>query len=653
MTRKKRRMQLLTAEEVKELAPRIDEMLDGCSYYSPRQDTLAVHGSHALFAAWAASAAQCGDTSQLRRIVDRLQSLDWEDEFGSIATQAAIRLAGDDPRLRAQVHRLAGAESYSIVHPLVAWLDPGRPAERKLLERLCQHRSRYIVKEARNRLASTETLPWWVGYFEHDPTVGLDEAETSALQPKFARYIELLDDHRNEHADEILSLVRQMPPRAKAGACLQLLRHWGWRLQIGPVLGELLSVEGGARMICDFVKSQEHEFLGFEVSEGLRNLPSTTTSEQRAAVAREAMSRLRDASWKDIDDVQGLPSTYAHMITLTWPEDLDPTPVLDFLRERADPDAQEPAPGLGYWDSMVKRLKPRWLPLLKEHFKQALAGDFVGRFSILGPSLESVADQFPEAERHQMALDVLDRKDAKGAVEWAVKTLAAIAPEEVDQRLDDPRVRKHAFSLKAPGPFIRGRRELRAGTLTPSEVGTIANHVGEIFGGQVNLLARLRDGLPGLGDPSVKNAPLREAIVAAAPDLAGPLTEEEWALIRRLRAELSPSQVDEAGLEFVIPEGPWHPDDLAWLEKLVNEIVPSKPQFIYFAAVLCAQHPCPEVLPLLEKLEEITPPDNLFDDRTPMLADEVRQALGLPTKHGDGDEVGGDTLDPDGTDDDW
>lgn len=424
MASKKRQVQLLTAEEVKQLGPRIDEMLDAGSYLFSSKDTLAVYGSHSLFAGWAASAAQCGDTSQLGMIVGWLQTLDWENEFGSVATQAALKLAGNDPGLRAQVHPLAGTGAYSIVHPLIGWLDPNCPAEQKLLDKLCRSRSRYIAKAARERLASSETVPWWQSYFEHDPSAGLDEAAMSDLQPTFARYMELLDADDKENANEIFTLVQQLPPRAKAGACLRLLRQWGWYGELlGPVTGELLSVEGGVRMLFDLVK-KEHGGYHVDVCDGLRKLPPTTTSEQRVGVALEALSRLAGATEKELDDVRGLASTYARMVALSWPGDHDPTPVLDFLVETADPDAEKPSYAVGHWSSLVKRLEPRWLPLLKERFEEALAGDFVGRFSILGPSLEDVSDRFPEAECRRMALEVLGRPNAKHSVEWAVRTLS-------------------------------------------------------------------------------------------------------------------------------------------------------------------------------------------------------------------------------------
>lgn len=649
MTRKKRQVNLLTSEEVKMLRPRIGEMLEAGSYGILRKRSLAIDGSRALFAAWAASAAQCGDTSQLGFITGWLKAIDWEPEAADTSIRAAIQLAGDDARLRALLYPLEATMSHSIISPMIAWLDPDRPAERKVLEKLSGNLYRHIAKEARDRLATANAVPWWHGYFDHDPSAGLDEAAMSDLQPKFARYMELLDTDRDDYVDELFSLVQRFPPQAKSGACLRIARHWRYKRLLGPVLGELLSVEGGARMFCDLVKENDEETY-YDLGEGVKYLPSSTTPEQRADLAREALSRLEGTTEKDFDDVLGRPSTYSRIAALSWHHDQDPTPVLDLLVEMADPNADSPSYGVGYWNALVDRLDARWLPLLQERFEQALEGDFLGRFSVLGPSLKSVAKRFPEAERRRMAFDVLNRKEAKRTVEWAVDTVVHLAPEELDRWLDDPRVRKHAFHLSTPEIFIRGRRELRAGTLAPNEVGAMASQVSSLFGGQVNLFGRRRAGQP-RQNATKKSNPVRDAIVAAAPDLAGPLTEEEWALIRRLRAELPASKVDEAGLEFLIPEGPWHPEDFAWLERLVDYVVTSKAQWAYFAALLCARHPSPEVLPLLEKLDDIEDPFDHLDDRAKEISDEVRRALGVPTKYGDGDTEEEDALDPDGTDD--
>lgn len=196
---------------------------------------------------------------------------------------------------------------------------------------------------------------------------------------------------------------------------------------------------------------------------------------------------------------------------------------------------------------------------------------------------------------------------------------------------------------------------MREGKLSPREVAQVLGRIGSIFGGVVDLPDRLRRRLLDGDDGVPKDASAQEAVTAAAPELAGPVTDEEWALVRRIRAELTPSAVREIGLAFDFPDGPWVPEDLAWLERLVEYVCTEEPDNAYFAAVVCAKHPSPEVLPLLEKLEAIPDPERLDFDNAETIADEVRRALGLPTKHGDDADGEGedDELNPDGTDAGW
>lgn len=643
--KKKAPLALLTQAEVRELADRVEDALEQNLRGRDDPDELFHEGRQSLFAAWAASAALTGDISQLPVLVHWLRSIDWEREAGALITRSAIRLAGDDPALRAQLYELVECWNGGITHTVIGWLDPAIAAENNVLTELSRSTIKPFADGARKRLATLTPPAWWVAHFEEDPVAGLTEEEVAELGPLLRRIVELDGGGDEEGKKELLSIVARLPGRAALAAGLRLLRTGVYSLGrelIPDLFITLLRHDDGPRRICDFLVDlgwREASSLQYELKRDGRAYPP-----EYGSLAREALSRLSGVSFADLHVGPDHPlSPMENIATDLWPPELDPTPVVEALRAMADPAATKPGSSIGRYWTMFHRLGPPHAPVLEAPFRAALACDFTGEYSLIGPSLTQATEDWPSALRHELAVGVLARPDARHTVDWAVTTLGDVAPEELIARLGDEAMRKHAFTLRglrSPGLFAHAREELRTDRLDVSEAASVMQAICRAWGGAASTNTGWRlsgkeedlDALPGNADAVA----FRAAVEALAPAQAGRASDEEWNILRRQRRQASPMKGRDLLFQLLVPTGPWHPDDLEWMRHCVRATLDDAPSLGVFVANVLAHHPDPDALALLEQLREVDDEDSPRDIESTI--DEMRQKLGLAVEGDDGDE---------------
>lgn len=646
--KKKAPLALLTQAEVGEFADRVEDALVLNLRARDDPDDLFHVGRKALFVAWTTSAALAGDTSQLPVIVHWIQHNDWDYETGRALVRSALRLAGTDPALRAQIYELTDSWSLIITGPVIEWLDPTLPAERELLTELSRSGKKTFADAARKRLATVSPPAWWEAHFEEDPTAGLDDETLAGLEPRLRRFVELNGESDDDEAQaEMLSLLAQFPARAAMAAGLRLLRFtsYGSKTSVPAVAAIVLRHEDGARRFCDLLtETIRHELMG--ISSGLESDEDSIPFEARRRLVLEALSRFSQGSFEELRANHEHPlATLERIMTHLWPAELDPSPMVEALRTMADPAATEPESGVGYFSSMFERLDPAHVSVLEKPFREALDADFLGAHSLIGPALSSATKRWPRELQRELAIGVLSRPDAKHTLAWAVKTLAHVAPDELVPRLSDERLRKHAYSfsaLKAPGLFVHARAELRAGRLTLDEAGDVLRAITDAWGGAASTRWRGTEEPddPGALPDDATAVAFRAAVESIDPSQAGRPTDEEWSLLRRMRLQASEVERREV-FQLIVPPGPWHPDDLKWLSSCVQMARDEHPSMAWFVASALAHHPDPEALALLEQLQDLGDEDEIFDVKE--LVDQMRQKLGLPVDEDaeDGEEATG------------
>ena len=498
---------------------------------------------------------------------------------------AAITLIGDDPEERARLYDLVDSQSQTVQYALMRWLDVEDEGELELLNRLASDGPDWVADAARERLAEVAEVAWWQGHFDSDPLAGVAGEEAEAALPALQEFARLHEISRPlwepGHEAKLVATIARMIPRAARAATGRLITG---KTVGGEPLSDLVRatilLPEGPELLLDLRGEADHAF-----ATALEKVVISVPPETRRAGVGVAFARLRERPVAEVIADNGWANLLADLIERAWPEEDDPKPLMDYLIELGERVEEGTYVRLGLKHARLFTPAVGELPWVRPLFEEALAAGLSGRYHVASYALEKIARGLPGEVVLELARAVLaDGGARERALTWALQGVPEV---ERATLFHDPRIRKLLFMNSLEGRLlVLARSELRAGKLTPPEAGHLAAEVTLLWPCCLHYLPYFpgsakekeaqnsddKDDQPPASFPA--NVPRRDRFAAEQdPAFAGPLTEEEWTEIRRLRALCTPAQlVEDWDLALHYPFGPWHPDDRRQFEAICNHI---------------------------------------------------------------------------------
>jgi hypothetical protein len=452
------------------------------------------------------------------------------------------------------------------------------------LEKLARDTTSDVRNPARATLAKLRELPWWTGLFASDPLARLSPEDAERAKPDLEAAASILSQpgyEQNDRVDELAAIVRRLPAPLGVELAEHMLGGVEQALNRGAEIGTaLLELAGGPeavyRAVSRWTESREARDVhrgGYAVTAMLELVP-----EERRAAACVALGALA-AKAPPGEAHRGYESpayVVAQAVHRKWPKGADVAPLLDLvlsseppaegddfradwaMRELAGPIGDERAATSGVLERLVEAY---------------LAGE-PGRFAAV-PCAKAV-EHAPLPVLRAAAERALASEDDPLAT-WGLRQILGRAHDPardgaraplVARLWDDPRSRRlmmGAYDLEVLA-LAQLRAALRAGALDFEGAVDTLRIVGRLYGGLADTDAvprAVRAAHRGTPDPDPLEG-LED--VLSDPAFAGPPTEDEWARYRTIRAAAPADELRRGGLE-ILPDGPWHPEDRAALER--------------------------------------------------------------------------------------
>lgn len=625
---------IATAAELRAIAERAIDVLESTPsilerVHGSREDrrwSLAAGAAIAALRFVAGAAAVWPDPSLLPVLARGFDELaDWRDlprESHEVVAYAIRCIIEAGAPINETVTELAEHPNPEMREAVARGLSPKNARAVPLLSQLAVDPIADVRNPAREALGD---VPFWLGKFDSDPLARLSDREAEAHKQTLEELSALLDEPRDTlvaRDEELARLAGALPdPLAVEVARIVLAAGGGTFGDFTRLGAMMVAREGGIDAFLQVCRAWA-DLPRFSLREAHVEMVSRAPAEVRlaacVALARFAISE--PASERA--ELRGAPAIAAHIAARAFPLDADASPIFDLCSaDREDEDD-------GRDDRAFIELCWIWRregidvgPFADRILAARLAG-FRGRWKQLW-GIEARLAALPRETLRAAATEAFGKED-EGTVRWGIETLlfAAHDPERDPDRIDlarrfwdDPRIRAivldHHDLAKIFVSFLRPA--LRRGELSFAHAARTV---------------RILDALwPG-------SAPDRERFQAffGPEDLQGPPTEAELSVMRRVRdAHVFADDRDWLAALDALPRGPWHPEDLAFMERAVRGCVEGDLDLHYLVALELRNRPSPEVLPLFDRL--IIPGHEEANALRSMLRD-TREKLGL----GDQDE---------------
>lgn len=618
------------------------------------------------------------DPSLLPLVAESLEILEGErddaEDHREVMAMALTDLLEAGAPVDADVEGLARHADEEVRRAVAAGLKPRGERAIALLNALAADPSADVRRAARGSLEEVQEVAWWQGKFRSDPAARLDAADVARLKPALERLSELLDRDQSWLPPAARAELAELAGALPDALALELTELWHaggsrHRTADAGLLAVMISREGGldalARLCARWVEDG-HDSVARPLAQAITSLPEPRRVEVCLALSR------RIAALPERGRDERPAGMMAEAAGLAWPPGRDLTPMLDVLL--SIPPHSNPHRGDMSASSMARGLldgaDPG--PILDRLLEARLAG-YPGAWSSIGWQCDKMLERASGPALRLAAERAALSDDGKLAA-WGIGSLLGAAHDPardgplsavVERLLADPRARRvildhHELSRRAVAPM---RAALRAGQLSYPEACTAIRIIGAVWGGVADsnsVSTRLDQDEDELEKWRAK---AREALgpFLGPPELHGPPTAEEWAMLRAARAIALTRPGPGGGHEderegqpplglAVLPVGPWSPEDRAVLDAALARMRAGDGD----AAL-------PIGLMLAGKLEEADFP--LFDELVARVDHETkpllrglrsgaRDALGLRGQAaGGGGGAGGDDGD-DGEDDD-
>jgi hypothetical protein len=310
-------------------------------------------------------------------------------------------------------------------------------------------------------------------------------------------------------------------------------------------------------------------------------------------------------------------------------------------------------------------------PVADELIAARVAG-YTGRWHALPATVDHLLLRLPK-DRLRAAAEAAIHADGPNApltIAWGLERLLVEAhdpdrdlepADQVRRFLGEPRLRTALLEgwgvqLTAVAPM---REALRAGELELAEAALAVSLIHDLWGGRCARSApdarrRLQTDRPSHEATHREASLTRYAAFLGPAELRGPVTDEEWASLRRARDRHRTWDLESWALALgTLPEGtPWHPEDRALLDRAVAALEGGV-AVDYSIAVALAAKPEVDDLPLFHKLARLC--DRESRSLIRRMYRTARDALGLPASFvppGAGEPAAREWMDEEEDDDD-
>jgi len=593
---------------------------------------------------YAASAAgQLGDPALLPLLSDVHEALEhWDDHadyYRHVVLAGVTEILRRGAAVDETVEKLAQHHAPSVRAAIAAGLRPHGGRAVAVLSALATDSSADVRTPAKAALAETGEVPWWLGKFASDPLVRLTPEEAAQHKEAIEEISKLLDvePYRiHRHDEDFARLVTALPAPIAVEAAERALTAGGNRAGRLPLLGAAtISRPGGIDAflrVCQAWGKNRHFFVGDDHVRMIAGAPDDVRLAACLALARHAVSAPESVRTQQSGPVH----IAAEIAGKAFPPGADLTPLLDLvLGCPAVPDRKIDW-AIGGLNDALMREGADPTPIAGR-LVEALLHGFPGPWKKLSTAVTHLVEGLPR-EALRAAAEEAARSDDDGTARWGLSSmlLAAHDPERDPEPLamlrrlcEEPRFRKLLFEdYRARAATVPlQREELRRGAFAFQEAASALGLIDGLWGRLITGLGALLAHPP--EQVEKERAELRERFAAfLGPEaLHGPITDEEWAIFRRARdgaAELAPRDW-MTGLR-ILPPGPWHPADRAFVERAVEACEKEIPTLVYFAAATLSEKPDAELLPLFYRMLRAAP------DQRDTLRDyfvAARNALGI------------------------
>ncbi|MFO0760895.1 MAG: hypothetical protein U0359_30745 [Byssovorax sp.] len=572
----------------------------------------------------AAAAVQIEDHSMVRTLERALVVLPFRNDEDYRCERVMLDAIGDLLRAGAPldraVERLASDRRARRRAVVAGGLSAQAADAMAVLEKLAADPVAEVRAPARAALAGRVELPAWLGRFASDPLARLVPAEAAAVRETLDQLFTLLDQPEDRVPDRdgaLTRLIGALPDPLAVEAAERTLRASGALPRLGAMM---IARPGGIDALVRLAAAWGVEWARRSDAEHVRMILDAPFDVRLAACL--ALARYAaNSPPRERAGLGGGPHLAAWFAGQAYPPGADLTPLLELICTRD-------LTGLGSaGDFIAQGLRAAF-----EHPEanlSSIAGRLIeGRLAdFRGPHEELLEFQtlllrLPRATLRAAAEEALASDDEETR-SWGMGRLLFEAHDPVQDpdRLalarrfyDDPCLREmfvHDDLNLGAAPVSFLRADLRRGSLALRDAARAVVLIGALWGGRVD------NGRPMADDPPspevVEEARAHKRACFAAflgpEELHGPVTDDEWAAVRRARdAQRTWRYANWRDALDALPPGPWHPDDRAFLLRAVSACE-DDPKLSPTSTVLFAMVAKPDAsfLSLLPRLLQLSP----------------------------------------------
>lgn len=670
---------LATAEEIRTIARRaitlMDVLHEGNDDDTAWNDPDVRRLEHQVFRAakeamrfCATAAGLLGDASLLQLVAELLEEQAVWDDHADKDTDVVAEGIGELLRRGAPVNdsveAFAASSNNEIRAVIAAGLRPTSERAIKLLETLAKDPIAEVRKPAREALATRGELPWWAGKWQRDPLAHLSADEAAALREPIERISAMLDESRwalMKKEREFTDLVAKLPDPIAVDVLETMLSAGGTYETRMPAAGaHLLSREGGVeaflRVLAGWTKGRSFH-LTAEHKAMVTALPHDRAAAVGLAFAKYALSA-PDALRDEFSTPYYLAASLAEDV---MPPGADLAPIVELVLEAPEATTRRSDYVISQIAGILGANNARPGALSERLIAARLAG-YPGAWSRMSMSIDKLLQKAP-FELLRPAVEQALRSDDDKLARWGLRCILTDAHAadtdgsriELAARLcEDTRLR----GLITADPTLLKmaitplRAALRRGELACAEALNVVSTISELWGGVApSFYARTFTA----GEKEASRRKVRDeyASFLGPEELHGPVTEEEWAALRRVRDASPPDEYTTwMRVLGVLPEGPWHPEDRALLDRAVAAFANDSDLAMPISMCLTGKATVDD-LHIFDRLLE-----GASDQRALIRSNmySTRERLGLPAKPTEGAAKaeatsGGDWMDEDEEDD--
>lgn len=646
---------LATADEIRRIAARAHKILDKLSdsiddTYDPetRSQTYEVErGAKEALRFCAAAAVLLRDVSLMPVVVRALEIQEfWNDEADmdtSVVAHGVSSLLEAGASVTPAIERLATHDDQRLRAAVAAGLQPTDDSSLALLEQLGRDPIYEVRRPAQATLAKVREVPWWMGKFQSDPLERLEPDQIARHKPTLDQLDTVLDVPRYNlfhRQDEIVSLAETLPDELAVDLAVTSLSARGFDKPQSKLGTMMVTRKGGAQgliQLCEIWSKQPYSFYGDARVEIVSSAPPDVRLATCMALARYACSR----SLEERRQQGGAADIAATIAGKAFPPDADLGPLLELLLSM--PPVESSTYDKIDWAlnglSQAFGTDKAQPGSIADQLIEARLEGYPGVWKSLRHAADKLVGKIPREILRPAAERSLHHLD-DDTVRWAIQCLIREAhdpscdpePHDLIARMceDDPRLRRIILKSidlrKLALPWLR--TSLRQDALTFEEAAAAINVVDGFWTSMDPspfLGALGRDDL--LEDNRRKERELYATMLASG-DFSGPVSDEEWAALRRIRDRHTSSKLWRSAL-LVLPKGPWQPEDREFFDQVVARCEAGKVELAVPIAHVLASKCTLDDLPLFDKLIALVPEHKSFIRRCQY---DARVGLGLPAR---------------------